>query len=45
MIENEMKAKRGRPAVKKALAQETGNVVAVKRRGRPPVKKTVEAEA
>ncbi len=45
MVENEMKAKRGRPAVKKAPTQENGSVVAVKRRGRPPVKKAVEAEA
>ncbi|MGN1080246.1 MAG: DUF4167 domain-containing protein [Alphaproteobacteria bacterium] len=46
MVENEMKAKRGRPPMKKAPAQETAGAVAVvKRRGRPPVKKTIEAEA
>lgn len=44
MVENEMKAKRGRPSMKKTPAREDG-VVTVKRRGRPPVKKTVEAEA
>lgn len=46
MVENEMKAKRGRPPMKKAPAQEAAGAVAVvKRRGRPPVKKTIEAEA
>ena len=45
MVENEMKARRGRPSMKKIASQNTEGGVAGKRRGRPPVKKTVEADA
>ncbi len=45
MVENEMKARRGRPSMKKAGSQDQDGVVTVKRRGRPPVKKTVEVDA
>lgn len=47
MVENEMKSRRGRPAVKKAPKKETAadGEAAPKRRGRPPAKKAVEAGA
>lgn len=45
MVENEIKARRGRPPMKKKPVQDADAVVPVKRRGRPPMKKTVEAGA